>query len=408
MKHNLKSNKILLSLIVALCVITSGSVYGKGTQLIEEIDSGIMFYNPSIVIDNNDEPNICYDEGFGNLVFAVQKESGWDKTVVDNLGGKTFRATLDVDNDRNPHISYTVEDIGLKYAERRGTDWTISIIEHGSLVFPSLAIDSKGFSHISYIDWANSSLKYSSWTGSSWQIETVETFDNDTNIWYNRIEIDSEDNPHIVYSYKVGGPDGDGEIRYANRNNNDWIIETVASSGEIDPSSFCLDSNNRPSIALWHGYMKYAFKSHENWEIESVPSVISNNPIDSLAINSKGEPVLCYFDSDNETIKSATRTGDGWQITEIYKSHDSPLGTYITLYHILDSEDNHHFLIENMMYLNLYYLYSASSIDSSFSTLKLAVATIIVISVTSAVIIHHYKKRKTVDKSPTDQEEQHP
>ena len=36
--------------------------------------------------------------------------------------------------------------------------------------YTSLALDSNGYSHISYCDTGNGDLKYVSWTGSSWDI----------------------------------------------------------------------------------------------------------------------------------------------------------------------------------------------------------------------------------------------
>ena len=390
--NDTNSAKIILSLGTAICIVIGSSVCVNGTQIIEEIDSGNLFYNPSIVINNNNEPTICYEDIAGSLIFISKTENGWDKTVIDNMGGKPFRTSLDVDNKRNPHISYTVQDIGLKYAIRSGINWTTIVIEHGNLGGSSLVLDSDGYPHICYIDWTNSSLKYTKWTGSSWQIETVESFDNDTDIWYTHLEIDTEDNPHIIYSYKVGGPEEDCNIRYAYWNNTDWNIETIASSSNDDPVSFCLDSNNRPNLILWIGSFRYAVKSNEGWQIESVPSAISYTPVDSLAINSKGKPIFCYFDSENKTIKSAIKIEGDWQITDIYESHDNSLGEYVNLYHSLDLSDNHYILLEDLVYFNLIYLYVSSS-DHNFPVLHITAIVLITIAIISTFIMYRYHKR---------------
>ena len=76
--------------------------------------------------------------------------------------------------------------------------------------YTSLALDSNGHPHISYYDYTNGDLKYAIWTGSSWNIESVDT---DGNVGrYTSIALDNNDNPYIsYYDYSKG------DLKYAKK-----------------------------------------------------------------------------------------------------------------------------------------------------------------------------------------------
>ena len=95
----------------------------------------------------------------------------------------------------------------LKHAWWNGTSWNTQTVELGAfdtLVGEccSLALDSHDNPHITYYEWkyvdrdtAYGNLKYASWTGTAWSIETVDTYtDMDSSL-----ALDSSDNPHITY-----------------------------------------------------------------------------------------------------------------------------------------------------------------------------------------------------------------
>jgi len=71
----------------------------------------------------------------------------------------------------------------------------------------SLAIDSFNNPHISYLD-ANYDLKYAKWTGSSWDIQTVDSIGMVG--LYTSLALDSLDNPHISYYDFTNG-----DLKYA-------------------------------------------------------------------------------------------------------------------------------------------------------------------------------------------------
>jgi hypothetical protein len=82
--------------------------------------------------------------------------------------------------------------------------WFAQTVDSGGDVgyCSSLALDSNNFPHISYYDATNKDLKYAHWTGTAWDIQTV---DSGEYAWASvggssSLALDSADRPHISYS----------------------------------------------------------------------------------------------------------------------------------------------------------------------------------------------------------------
>jgi hypothetical protein len=136
--------------------------------------------------------------------------------------------------------------------------WVIETVDGGEE--PSLALDSSDNPHISYT--SSDSLKYASWDGSAWQIETV-----DTGVSYSELELDSADMPCIAYLLS------DNSLKYARWDGSAWQIEVVDSGATS--VSFELDSTDKPSIAYccgstYGGIVKYAHWDGFAWQVESI------------------------------------------------------------------------------------------------------------------------------------------
>jgi len=77
--------------------------------------------------------------------------------------------------------------------------WSIETVDSdGNVgVFTSIALDTNGYPHISYLEVSNGDLKYAKWNGSEWSIETV---DSDGDVGRSTsIALDTNDYPHISY-----------------------------------------------------------------------------------------------------------------------------------------------------------------------------------------------------------------
>ena len=153
--------------------------------------------------------------------------------------------------------------------------WQIETVDGPDVVgiYTSLALDSSGYPHISYIDESNMNLKYAFWNGSSWEIETVDHFSGIVLLGsFTSLALDSSGNPHISYHYH-------------------WYY---------DLKYVPFDSN-----------LRYAFWNGSSWEIETVDGPGDVGRYSSLALDSSGYPHISYFDNTNYDLKYARQTETG-------------------------------------------------------------------------------------------------
>ena len=80
----------------------------------------------------------------------------------------------------------------------RGEIWSIETIDDAGYVGASIALDNNDNPHISYYDSINEDLMYVKWTGSTWDIQTVDSPGIVGR--FASIALDDNDYPHISYS----------------------------------------------------------------------------------------------------------------------------------------------------------------------------------------------------------------
>jgi hypothetical protein len=213
----------------------------------------------SLALDSNNNPHVSFELD-NNLMYARSISANWRTQIVDQESG---RNSLVLDANGNPHISYfhrnALTYTALKYASWTGTTWITRNVDLGTFASePSLALDSLGSPHMSYF--ADSGLKYASLNGTNWRTQTIEpiNLDLDSSIeagnqaWSNSLVLDANDNPHISYFEY-------GHLKYAVWTGSGWNIETVDPNGGFD-CSLALDSSGNPCISYidFQSAVKYA------------------------------------------------------------------------------------------------------------------------------------------------------
>jgi hypothetical protein len=268
------------------------------------------------------------------ITIYVNLNPVWNQQVVDKntkKSGINDKPAIALDSQGFPHISY-----GVTYSDFKGqiqsslnycslnrsglSVQTVDVINATSeeKYYSSLSLDSKGNPHISY--YASNSLKYASWTGSSWYIKTI-----DPNGKESSLKIDSSDNPHMVY--------GNGStIKYIVWNN----LEVTTQIIDIGSSpKLALDSRGNPHVSyIKYNYLMYASLVGSNWVIQNVTS----GRVNSLALDSEGSPHISYAGTSG--LEYASWTGSDWSFLSVQQLTDDWYVTDNSL--ALDSQGNPH------------------------------------------------------------------
>jgi hypothetical protein len=237
--------------------------------------------------------------------------SSWSIETVDSLGQAYGYTSLALDSKGYPHISYYDGYGDLKYAKWTGSAWDIETVDSDGYFhyYTSLALDSNDYPHISYYDYTNENLKYAKWTGSVWDIETVDPTRYVGK--YTSLALDTSDCPHISYFHDIHG-----ELMYAKWTGRAWDIEIVDSDGYVgEYTSIALDTNDCPHISYYdyiNESLKYAKWTGSAWDIETVDLDGYTGRYTSIALDTNDYPHISYY--GNSILKYAKWTGSVWSI----------------------------------------------------------------------------------------------
>jgi len=221
-----------------------------GTAWAKETVDESAVISTSIALDSNDRPHISYaTAGTKSLHYARWTGTAWAKETVDTVNvGST---SIALDSNGYPHISYATADAtlgSLHYARWTGTAWAKETIDLAHVSDCAIALDSHDLPHISYfvgtggfLDGADGvgaviigdhsitgMLKYAHWTGSAWDIQTLDQETVTLNVVqgagvvgiarggkWSSIALDSYDLPKISYGDLVPSVGSALSLHYA-------------------------------------------------------------------------------------------------------------------------------------------------------------------------------------------------
>lgn len=267
---------------------------GGNTTSWEIVDSaGDVGKYTDITLDSSRYPHISYyDAANGNLKYAryecIVSGCGWVIETVAPAGnfvseGLDAETAIALDSTDTPHILYTggfANGRRLRHAWKSGGVWvTEEVGIQSDCLAPSLAIDSSGNLHISYLQYYAPSkwlyLRYGTRGASLWNTEQV-AFAGVLGPYYpgdmgfaTSLALDSTNQPHISYPYGADSGSMDYDLMYAAKGAFSWLIETVDAGvpagiypGDVGRySSIALGPGDLPHISYYdrtNGYLKYA------------------------------------------------------------------------------------------------------------------------------------------------------
>lgn len=358
-----------------------------------------------IAVDSNGTAHMAYMDfpsGTNLLTYASYNGSRWvNQTAVSGYVHDVFSLVLD--KNGNPHILFNPNPLGspinpLKIAVWNGRSWDIQGTGITYAGYATLALDSSGNPHIAYTtgvelqygsNWVGSALKYASWTGTGWNIQTLDSTMNDSFSTVS-LALDSNSTPYILYGYSSNP----SSIKLATVQNSSWKTQTVPlspSTGNcgnivVDskgyPHFICTQPNQNTTDLVYAGF------DGTSWNTTVADSKVNwshDGSMGQLVLDSKDYPHFCYVESDGNLMYAAY-SGRAWNIQTV-ESNVYPLGQ---CYLALDANGNPHMSYRTSSPMrftaNLKYATTTDSTKSSSPTSPVAL-DLPLLTVTGVIII---------------------
>jgi len=241
------------------------------------------------------------------------------------------------------HIAYFDYIKGdLKHANNGPDGWIIERVDQEGTVgqYVSMAKDEGGKIYISYRDQGRNRLKMAVWDRNSWNLEVVdnEIFASiDTSIF-----VDAPGRVYISY-YNFN----EGYLKLAVRDNDQWKIEIVDDGQKLSNAVggfSCVKVDSRGGVHISYidsanGFLKYALKENNTWNIEIVDDSEFVSNFTSLALDKEGNPYISYTVDkfpNKPDLWLAKRIGGKW-IIELVDT-DEIAGHYNSI--VVDPQSN--------------------------------------------------------------------
>jgi len=279
--------------------------------IIEQVDGGgyVGDYT-SIALDSADEPHITYHDSLNHtLKYAFRTAAGWTIETVPVIGQVGLYSSLVID-ETDAHVAYQRYSWpqALQYAVRKDGVWTVDTVDSDGVgQYTSLALDSHGVPHISYLDAANKDVMYAVRSSTGWTLETVDS-SGTVGEYYTAIAVDSVGSPHITYFDTTNG-----DLKYAVKSGDSWQTMVVDGTGVVGPySSLGLDGLDQPCVSYFdntNADLKYAqWTADQGWRTETVDADGRVGSYTGLALDQDGYVHIGYYDISNGDLKYALET----------------------------------------------------------------------------------------------------
>lgn len=251
------------------------------------------------------------------FIFSYPCQADWKKMKI-SKGGEYN--SIAIDSAGHPHISYldnsNPSDYVLKHAYFDGRTWKTETVDSGDVGWWSaIAIDSLDHIHISYhADKPSSSLKYAYFNGTVWNLIIVDSGGYST-----ALAIDSNNRPHITYITVTN------ELKYIRYDGVNWLTETIAEGALwFGSTSLALTSSDKAYISFSDSFLPRRLFVASNatgvWELQNLADGRSS----SLALDSSGNPHIVYYREDTQELKYSYYYGSAWKTYAASVLADSP------------------------------------------------------------------------------------
>ena len=208
---------------------------------------------------------------------------------------------------------------------------------HDEVVAPSgkqtsIAVDSQGNLHLTYLDDEEGIVKYAFRPLGSARWFTMKLGGTHGNSETStKVAVDPNDNPHVCYTPMI--------LRYAYFDGKQWHDDQVApNSGDISYSCAVAISGDGIPHLIWYQYgnpdgsnylhIKYAVLSDGMWLSRTIDFAAQTGKFESLAIDRRGNPHVCFDAFVDGELHYAQFQDGRWKTTTIDSRKTDKSGTY--------------------------------------------------------------------------------
>jgi len=197
---------------------------GNWNALMMDVDGADV----SLAVDSEDAVHIVYCS-YGGLKYATNASGSWESVVIDATCGST---SIVVDSDGSVHVSYYGYPDTLKYASNASGAWRVEVVDSGRWIgsHSDIAIDSDGKVHISYQDSNKRRLRYATNASGGWERCIVDTIGDvgpyGSAAMYPSIAVDSVGFVHM--SYRDANKEA---LKYATNSSGEWQTFSIDTRG---------------------------------------------------------------------------------------------------------------------------------------------------------------------------------
>lgn len=270
----------------------------------DEVDRG-----SSLVVDDQDRVHVAYI-GSNPLKHATHAGDSWAVETIDRDGKQSPRLVLGA-NDAL-HVSYHGYNGDLRYARRSGALWSPTVLTDGRAGTSDIAVDRSGTLHIAYAyfddPFSNAYVSFSNLTngtGGLCQLVSETARDSPS------IAIDSSGNVHFTYvDSETNAP------THATNASGTWQSEVVDESAYATSSGgLALDENDRVHIAyrnIRNKELRYATNLTGSWRVRALESEndVGRNP--ALGVDSELGVHISYLDETDDVLKYIKVCPEKW------------------------------------------------------------------------------------------------
>jgi len=322
---------VILSFTFLFVPSTEAALSWNAQRVYEDVWAG---GNCPLAIDSKSTAHVIYPAAHYDgvdMIYASYNGSMWTNQTVET-GNSGFKKPIDLALDTHdyPHLLYVYHPFGLPaVASWNGRNWDIKVIGTIYASEASLALDPVGNPYVAYTtgvklryeygsDWIGSALKYASWSGNDWNIQTIGSDMNNT---FKRVSLalDKDHTPYILYSLSS---ESSSAIKLAKYQNSDWRIQDAQLPPSIDNiGNIVVDSTNQAHFICTQpkqdstilNTILYVTFTGTEWNTQAVAAEVQSGTIGKLVLDPQDNPYFTYSNFAGETIY-ATYSGSNWKL----------------------------------------------------------------------------------------------